>query len=54
MNAVAEKTNGNVIDFKALARKGKMMKALKNKPISFSEMSEKDQYESIQAMRDED
>ncbi|EJW13908.1 hypothetical protein M5X00_26120 [Paenibacillus alvei] len=55
MSTVAEKLGGNiVIDFNAFTDKKKIINALNKKPVKFSEMSEKDRYETMQAMRDED
>ncbi|OME54070.1 hypothetical protein BSK59_15935 [Paenibacillus odorifer] len=51
---VAEKAKGNVVNFKVLTDRSKMNKALNNQPIPFSKMSEKDRYETMQAMREED
>jgi hypothetical protein len=47
-------SKSNVYDFVKKKKEKEMRKIKNNKPVKFSEMSEKDRRESIEAMKDED
>lgn len=55
MSTVAEKLRvDTVVDINTQIEKRKIINALSQKAVKFSEMSEKDRYETMKAMREED